>query len=35
MLIIEEKREKNAGEYAGKIDELRSLEWLDLPGGDL
>ena len=35
MLIIEEKREKTAGKYAGKIDELRSLEWLDLPAGDL
>ena len=31
MLIIEEKRSQSAGEYAGKIKELRDVEWLKLP----
>ena len=34
MLIIEENRCRSAGEYAGKIKELRALEWLKLPGVD-
>lgn len=34
MLIIEEKRCGSAGEYAGKIQELRALEWLKLTGAE-
>ena len=35
MLIIEEKREKTAGEYCSKIEDMRSPAWLKLPGCDL
>jgi hypothetical protein len=33
-LIIEEKRCGSAGEYAGKIQELRTPEWLKLSEAD-
>ena len=35
MLIIEEKREKTAGEYSGEIEKMRFPAWLKLPGGNL